>query len=204
MQGRESEAEAILNRLHSDSSDPENEYARAEYFQIVRQLHIDKTLGNSSYRKRAIMAMAITFFVQSSGDLVINSQFTSAFSSSTCSNISTDYGPTLYKNLGYGTTQQLLYSSAWLTFTLGMSVIAIPFVDRMPRNEMIACGLWGCMATLIVEAALVATYVPSQNKNALRAAVAIFFVFQVFDTGMLNGILLICLPLCFELPDDHT
>lgn len=87
MQGRDSEAEAILNRLHSDSMDPENAYARAEFFQIVRQIHIDKTLGNSwvsiirkpSYRKRAFIAMAVTFFCQSSGDLVINSQFTKWF-----------------------------------------------------------------------------------------------------------------------------
>jgi len=52
---------------------------------------------------------------------------------------------------------------------------------------MIACGLWGCMSTLIVEAALVANFVPSDNENALRAAVAMFFVFQIFDTGMLNA-----------------
>lgn len=63
----------------------------------------------------------------------------------------------------------------------------MPMVDRMPRNVMIAVGLWGCMSCLIVEAALVANFVPSNNENALRAAVAMFFVFQVFDTGMLNG-----------------
>ena len=52
---------------------------------------------------------------------------------------------------------------------------------------MIAIGLWGCMACLVVEAALVAEFVPSTNENALRAAVSMFFVFQIFDTGMLNG-----------------
>lgn len=98
-----------------------------------------------------------------------------------------DYGPTLYKNLGFDTTQQLLYASAWLTFTLGMSVIAMPFVDRLPRNVMLAIGLWGCMSCLVVEAALVAEFVPSTNENALRAAVSMFFVFQIFDTAMLNG-----------------
>jgi hypothetical protein len=43
------------------------------------------------------------------------------------------------------------------------------------------------MCCLIVEAALTAEFVPSNNENALRAAVAMFFVFQVFDTPMLNG-----------------
>jgi len=83
--------------------------------------------------------------------------------------------------------KQLLYPSAWLTFTLGLSVIAMPIMDRVPRNKITAVGLWCCMSTLIVEAALIANFVPSTNGNALRAAVAMLFVFQVGDTIMLNG-----------------
>ena len=52
---------------------------------------------------------------------------------------------------------------------------------------MVAIGLWGCMSALIVESALVANFVPSNNGNALRAAVAMLFVFQIPDTMMLNG-----------------
>lgn len=36
MQGREDEAQVILNKLHSDGDDPENTYARAEYYQIQK------------------------------------------------------------------------------------------------------------------------------------------------------------------------
>lgn len=54
-----------------------------------------------------ISLWGLTFFIQSSGDLVIN-----------------NYSPFLYKNLGFGTEKQLLYPSAWLTFTLGISVLA--------------------------------------------------------------------------------
>lgn len=99
----------------------------------------------------------------------------------------TDYGPTLYRLLGFSTVKQLLYPAAWLTFTLGLSVIAMFLIDRIPRNILMATGLWGCMSTLVVEAALTAQFVPSNNENALRAAVAMFFVFQVFDTPMLNA-----------------
>ena len=53
-------------------------------------------------------------------------------------------------------------------------------VDRFPRNKFIAFGVFGCMASLIVEAALVAQFVPSNNTAALQAAVAMFFIFQVF------------------------
>ena len=82
LQGREAQAEAVLNRLHSDRDDSANTYARAEYYQILKQISIDRTLGNSwwhiikkpSYRKRALIAMGVTFFTQSSGDLVINSK----------------------------------------------------------------------------------------------------------------------------------
>jgi hypothetical protein len=78
------EAEQVLTRLHSDSKDPDKEYARAELYQIGKQIVIDKTLGNSwmdmikkpSYRKRALIGMATCGFIQSSGDLVINSMFT--------------------------------------------------------------------------------------------------------------------------------
>jgi len=42
------------------------------------------------------------------------------------------------------------------------------------------------MATLIVEAALVANFVPSNNESALQAAVAMFFVFQVGGSQLHN------------------
>lgn len=64
MKDREEEAQKILHRLHSDPSDPEHEFARAEMFQIQKQIRIDRTLGNSwmhifrkrSYLKRVGMA----------------------------------------------------------------------------------------------------------------------------------------------------
>jgi hypothetical protein len=43
------------------------------------------------------------------------------------------------------------------------------------------------MCCLIVEAALVANFVPSNNTNALQAAVAMFFIFQIFDPICLSG-----------------
>ena len=61
---REDEAQAILHRLHSDASDPEHSFARAEVYQIQKQIRIDRTLGSTwmqlfrkrSYRKRVAMA----------------------------------------------------------------------------------------------------------------------------------------------------
>ncbi|KAK6374026.1 hypothetical protein LTS17_007996 [Exophiala oligosperma] len=178
LHGRDAEAEAILLKLHSDPYDTENKAAKAEFYQIQRQITIDKTLGNSwlhiwrkpSYRKRAILGMGITGVIQCSGVLVIN-----------------NYGPSLYNSLNFSPVKQLLYPAAWLTFALGLNIMAIPFIDRFPRNKYIGFGMLGCVATLIVEAALVANYVPSTNDNALRAAVAMFFVFEVFYGICLDG-----------------
>lgn len=57
--------------------------------------------------------------------------------------------------------------------------MAIPLVDRFLRNKYIASGVLGCMATLIMEAALVTGFGSSNNKPALLAAVAMFYIFQV-------------------------
>lgn len=178
MQGRDAEAEAVLFKLHSDPSDPNNDAAKAEFYQIQKQIAIDKTLGNSwmhiwrkpSYRKRAFLAIGITGIIQLSGVLVIN-----------------NYGPSLYAALNFSPVKQLLYPAAWLTFALGLNAMAMLVVDRFPRNKFIAFGVLGCMASLIVEAALVAEFVPSDNSAALQAAVAMFFVFQVFYGICLDG-----------------
>lgn len=178
MQDRIDEARVILDRLHSDPTDPDNEYARSEFYQIQKQIFIDRTLESSwiamfrrpSYRKRAMYAIGTTFFIQCSGVLVIN-----------------NYGPTLYKNLGFSTIEQLLHPAAWLTLALGMNAVAIPLVDLFPRNKYIATGILGCMATLIVEAALIAEFVPSNNGAALRAAVAMLYIFIVVYSICLDG-----------------
>lgn len=81
MKDRIDEAHNILIKLHSDPSDPDNTFARTEFYQIQKQIAIDKELPSSwyqmfkkpSYRKRAFYAMGTTFFIQCSGVLVINS-----------------------------------------------------------------------------------------------------------------------------------
>lgn len=84
MKGRHEEAEAVLFKLHTDPSDPNNDAAAAESYQIRKQIAIDQTLGNSwlqiikkpSYRKRALFAMLITGAGQCAGvSLVVSFMF---------------------------------------------------------------------------------------------------------------------------------
>jgi hypothetical protein len=83
-------------------------------------------------------------------------------------------------NLGFTIAKQLLYPAAWLTFTLGMNLMTVFIIDRLPRNRLMGIGVIGAECTLIIEAALVANFVPSTNSAALQAAVAMFFIYQIF------------------------
>lgn len=83
--------------------------------------------------------------------------------------------------------KQLLYPAAWLTLTLGINIMAMATVDLFPRNLYMGFGVLGCMVTLIIEAALVAEFVPSDNQSALLAAVAMLFIFQIFYGFCLDG-----------------
>lgn len=52
---------------------------------------------------------------------------------------------------------------------------------------MLQFGIAGCMICLTIEAALVAEFVDSSNGPALKAAVAMIFVYNFFFQGLLNG-----------------
>ncbi|KAK3079833.1 hypothetical protein LTS18_003788, partial [Coniosporium uncinatum] len=98
-----------------------------------------------------------------------------------------NYGPILYAGLGYGPEKQLIYQAGWMTLGLGAGVLGMLWVDRLPRPKLIALGLAGCIICLIVEAALVAQFVPSDNTPALQAAVAMFFVYVIVYESCLDG-----------------
>lgn len=178
MKGRVEEAEAILVRLHASPNDPNHDAAKAEFYQIKKQIEIDRTLGNSwmhivkkpSYRKRALLCLGVAGFTQCCGILVIS-----------------NYGPSIYSRLGYPPQTQLMLAALWMTVGWLCTIGAIFLVDRFSRPKYIAVGLFGCMACLIVEAALVANFVPSDNISALRAAIAMFFIFVFFYCGFIDG-----------------
>ncbi|SMQ53932.1 unnamed protein product [Zymoseptoria tritici ST99CH_3D7] len=179
MNDRPEEARAILLRLHDDASDPHHSFARSEYVQIEKQLAFDRTLDDRwmhifrkpSLRKRLWLTLGTTAFIQCSGVLVIN-----------------NYGPLLYKRLGFSETKQLLYPAAWLTLAVGLNMMASFLVDHFSRNRFIAVGVFGCMVTLIIEAALLAQFANSSNEAALQAAVAMLFIFEIPYDWCLDGL----------------
>jgi MFS family permease len=94
MKGEVEKARDIVYRLHSIKGDPDQEFARSEFYQMQKQTEWDKTLDpgwiamftKKGYRRRTALAMGFAFVGQSTGVLVVN-----------------NYGPTLYATLGYDT-----------------------------------------------------------------------------------------------------
>jgi hypothetical protein len=76
-----------------------------------------------------------------------------------------------------------------------MNIMAMALVDRFPRQYYIGGGVLGCMVTLIIEVAIVANFVGTDNQSALLAAVAMFFIFQI-PYGL-------CLDGTFMAPYSH-
>ena len=164
--GKHEEARRILNRLHASDE------AAIEYSQIDAQIRLDKHLPNSwmsmitkpSYRKRTLYAIGLACGIQFTGVLVIN-----------------NYGSVIYEGLGFGVSQTLLYQAGYITLSLGTGIMAIFVIDLLPRNKMVALGTFLTITCLTVEAALVANYPtgPNENKAALKAAVAMTFLYIV-------------------------
>ena len=173
MHDKHEEASRNLHRLHT------REEAEIELQQIAAQMQIDRTLPSSywamlkkpSYRKRTLLCLGTTCGIQFSGILVIN-----------------NYGPILYGNLGYDAEEQLILLGGWLTLAFGCGVISLFIVDHFPRPKLIGGGIAACMVCLIVECALVAQFVGTTNTAALKAAVAMFYIYVVFYEFFLDGL----------------
>jgi MFS family permease len=116
MVGRVDEARDVVMKLHHVKGDPDQEYARGEFYQMQKQTEFDKTLSPTwkqmffrpSYRKRSILVCGFAFIGQSTAVLVIN-----------------NYGPTLYKALGYGTLDQLILQCGWITMAIPSNLLGV-------------------------------------------------------------------------------
>lgn len=172
MKDRHDEARRVLNRLHGLDE------AAVEFVQIDAQMRIDKMMPTSyhdmvmrpSYRKRLLLGCGCMAFTQFSGILVI-----------------TNYSPTIYKTLGYDKPHQLLFNCGWQTLSLGFGIAGSFFVDLIKRPYMLMLGLAWCLIALTLEAALVAEFADTTNESALKAAVAVMFLYVGGFQGCLNG-----------------
>ncbi|CAK7212829.1 hypothetical protein SBRCBS47491_001597 [Sporothrix bragantina] len=172
--GHHEQARQVLSRLH------ETHEAEVEFSQIQAQIQMDNALPHSwtslitkkTYRKRALYAIGLACGIQFTGVLVIN-----------------NYGSIIYSGLGFDQEKQLLFAGIFNTLGWVCGVAAIFIIDLLPRHHLIFIGTVTVTTCLVAEAALVANYPvgPDQNDNALRAAVAMIFLYIVFAELLLDG-----------------
>lgn len=65
--------------------------------------------------------------------------------------------------------------------------MAVAFVDRVPRNKLIATGFCFCGIAVAIEAALTATYLGTDHRAGLQAAVFAFFMYVISFELCLDG-----------------
>lgn len=81
---RNEEAWEIVKKLHGSDDDPGHEYATAEFYQMTKQGELERRMDSSwleiarrpSYRKRAIIVIALPCIIYSTGNLVVTSTST--------------------------------------------------------------------------------------------------------------------------------
>lgn len=125
MKGKVEEAREIVMKLHHVPDDPDQEYARGEFYQMQKQAEYDRTLAPTwkemfvrpSYRRRVILGCAFAFIGQSTAVLVIN-----------------NYGPTLYEALGYDTRDRLILQAGWVTVGIPFNTLGKLHCKRQSLN----------------------------------------------------------------------
>jgi hypothetical protein len=82
----------------------------------------------------------------------------------------------------------LIYQGGFNTLAFGAGIMALFVIDRFSRPLMIAGGTAIVLATLVAEAALVASYPPSagQNPAGLKAAIAMIYLYIVSTTSSIS------------------
>ncbi|KAK5057651.1 hypothetical protein LTR84_011652 [Exophiala bonariae] len=191
---RGEECLAILRKIHADASDPHGEFAQREYNQIRQQITYEKALPTSwgsileipSYRKRLFVGFGCMFFAQCTGTQVIN-----------------NYGPLLYKNLGFSTANALIIQAGWITWGIIGNFINAVLLDRVGRKWLMSTvsskilmargdtdmtgGMVGCAVSLLLEIIMLALYQDTGDRAGNSAAVFFLFLHIGFYASSLDA-----------------
>ncbi|EXJ93636.1 hypothetical protein A1O1_02028 [Capronia coronata CBS 617.96] len=192
--GRPDEAWKILAKLHYDPKDPEQLFAREEFFQITSQCAADKaSYGDVSLlhlftkphlRKRTLVATLVMWASPANGAIVIYSNIV-----------------VLVAGLGFDSADSLLLSAGWITLACVGNFANAFYLDKLGRVRSMVIGYVGCIVFVIIEAAIVAEYGGTTNKAALSAGVAMLFGFITFYGGFVDTTIYVY---CSEIFPTHV
>jgi hypothetical protein len=173
---RQDEARAVLERLHSNGTN--QKFLELEYIEIRDAIFAEKNLAVKSWksiitkpssRRRLLLGCGIQAFGQLSGINVINY-----------------YGPTIYKLLSIDTGTALKITGISGSLSIVYCVIGLWLLDRVGRMKPMIITSFGMALALLINSVLSQYFVtsahPNSNENALRAMVAMNFVFSLFFT----------------------
>lgn len=186
----------IVRGLHTSSDDPEHEYAKAEFFQMRAQHELDRTLNGSwleilrrpSYRKRALIAFFLPMMLYSTGNLVVTSKCAKKQNLCLLLTVVPAYAASIFTGLGYNAAQSLQLLAGLYLAAIAGNLISLTYVDRVPRNRILATGVLAVTVILSIETALVSKFLGTANHAGLSAAAAFLFLFLCFFNLFLEAI----------------
>ena len=173
------QAEVTLDILHLKRDKSNTAFVAREFVEIRDAIVAEKAetravtwklmFTNPSYRRRVILACGIQAFTQTSGVNVIGY-----------------YGPRIYATLGFSVSTSLFIIGIYGAFAQLWNTLCLAVMDRVGRRKLLLPSMAGMGAALCVNATLAQYFNPdtSTNQHALRASVAMNFVFSVFFTSL--------------------
>lgn len=177
--GKDQAGRSVLTLLHLNRSGTNNPRVENELLQIHQSLAHEKQnvvrswrqlLTSSQWRYRVILACGLQVFTQLSGASVIQ-----------------NYGLRLYKTIGLSTSTSLMIIGIWGALAQLWYTVFMTFVDKVGRRKLLIPSLLGMGASMCIVALLFRCLDPNDthpNEHALRAAIAMFFVFSFFYTAL--------------------
>ena len=173
------QAQLTLEALHLRRDRSNDEFVAREFQEISDAILAEKAatksvtwkviFTNAPYRRRVVLACGIQAFTQTSGVNVIGY-----------------YGPRIYAALGFSVSTSLFIIGIYGAFAQLWNTVCLAIMDRVGRRTLLLPSLVGMGAALCVNATLAHYFDPetSTNQHALRASVAMNFVFSVFFTSL--------------------
>lgn len=110
-----------------------------------------------------------------------------------------NYGPTIYKALGYGTYDQLRFQAGWITVAVFATAFAATIIDKVGRRPLAITAFIGTSVCLSIEAAIVAEFATKgTNKAGLAVGVAATYVFAGFYGIGIDVVSIVLYPELFQ------
>ncbi|KIX99383.1 uncharacterized protein Z520_04959 [Fonsecaea multimorphosa CBS 102226] len=163
------EAYSSFKRVRAETSDSfldDEDAIRADFTLLHSQILEEKQEQLSTldlfklpgYRKRVGIGFIMMVGAQATGTQIIN-----------------NYGPMLYKNLGFDTVQQLIIQAGWISVSPFGNAINALFVDKVGRVKMLILGMSGCVLALVGEVITLSQF--QEHGGQGSASAAVFFLF---------------------------